>query len=616
MASAATLNATATIVNGHGLAASPDLASAISIYQNHTPLTLLANVYNNATTDGNVANVIVPLLNNINSASVGHFLLNTYPSNITPACSGSVSYYASGGLANATGTIQSQANYPFRNGLAGFASGFGLCYGSASGSLDTVGSLGMLSGKTYGDCGVGYTGITDLLTGGVGSEAALIGSIVAGWGTMYDATNINLIADPYVFGQNLLNQGLGSYGNLKNKLEAVGLNTIDITQPPLTGTISYPGDSEITHSSFIGQITLPTVDNIIETTTATGNSPEILRAIYATITGSDLASIVSATGFANKNNSLVTLADYINFNKVVGSVNVTQLAKYNVATFADFSGYLNSRLSKQPQTFNSWNSISEYLLSVSVPTLLHTTTTASTPVLNPGTASTLIAQVGSGNGPFGNPVMSDYLGAVAGIPYVDCLTTVNENYNLFAGTITPAMQALDKSIMDTYRDYWATGTTTTDPDTGATSTTYGNVTTSYVTANVGKVVANLNSITANLAFINAQTAYYKMLNSITSEVGNLSRAGIKFTSGSGTTMLLSFGSGIGQYGSPDSSGLGANQIIGKLITNDAYGDTIRAVIAESTNSQSTATNDPNPRQALAQASTQGIPLTTYLSQNK
>jgi len=80
--------------------------------------------------------------------------------------------------------------------------------------------------------------------------------------------------------------------------------------------------------------------------------------------------------------------------------------------------------------------------------------------------------------------------------------------------------------------------------------------------------------------------------------------------------LLSFGSGIGQYGSPDSSGLGANQIIGKLITNDAYGDTIRAVIAESTNSQSTATNDPNPRQALAQASTQGIPLTTYLSQNK
>jgi len=615
MASAATLNATATIVNGHGLAASPELTSAIAVYQNHTPLTLLANVYTNAQTDGNVANVIVPLLNNISSASVGHFLLNIYPSNIAPACSSSVSYYASGGLANVTGTIQSQANYPFRNGLAGFASGFSLCYGSASGSLDTVGSLSMLSGKTYSDCGVGYTGITDLLTGGVGSEANLLGSIVAGWGTMYDASNINLIADPYVFGQNLLNQGLGSYGNLKSKLEATGLNTADITQSSMIGTISYPGDSDLTHSSFIGQITLTTVDNITETTTATGNNPEVIKAIYATITGSDLAAIVSATGFSNKNNSLVTLADYINFNKVVGSTNVVELAKYNVATFADFSSYLNSRLSKQPQTFNSWKSISDYLQSVSVPTLSHTTTTASTPVLNPGTASTLLAQVGSGSGPFGNPVMSDYLGAVAGIPYTDSLTTINANYNLFSGAIIPSMQALDKSITDTYNDYWASGTAGTDPDTGAPTFTYGNVTTSYIIANVGKVTSALNSLTANAAFINSQTAYYTMLNSITSEVGNLSRASIKFTSG-GTTMLMSFGSGIGQWGGPDSSGLGANQIIGKLITNDAYGDTIRAVIAEATNSQSTSTNDPNPRQALSQANTQGIPLTTYLSQNK
>ena len=608
MASAATLNATATIVNGHGLAASPDLTSAIAVYQNHTPLTLLANVYTNAQTDGHVANVIVPLLNNISSASVGHFLLNIYPSNIAPACSSSVSYYASGGLANVTGTIQSQANYPFRNGLAGFASGFSLCYGSASGSLDTVGSLSMLSGKTYSDCGVGYTGITDLLTGGVGSEANLLGSIVAGWGTMYDASNINLIADPYVFGQNLLNQGLGSYGNLIDKLQATGLNTTDITQPPLTGTITYPAPGTLTHSSIIGQITLPIIENVTQTNTATGNNPSVVTAIYATITGADLAAIVSAAGFTKTTNELVTLADYLDFNKVVGNSVAAQLNQYNVKTFDDFSTYLHSRIGKQ--NFNTWTDISKYLSSVNVPTLAHTTTTATTPVLNPGTASTLGALVGSGSGPFGNPVMSDYLGAVAGIPYTTSYTTINSNYSLFAGPITTAMQSLDRSVIDTYTAYYASATTD-----GGGNVSYGNVDASMIASNVAKVNTALNSLTSNAIMINCQTAYYTMLNSITAEVSNLSRAGVKFTN-TNTSALLAFGFGIGSYGGTDTTGLGANQIIGNLITDDAYGDTIRAVIAEQVNSQATAGNDPNPRQALTQASAQGVPLTTYLSQNK
>ena len=608
MSSAASLNATATIVNGHGLGANPDLISAISTYQNHTPITLLANIFVNADIDSNVGNVLKPILSTVGStATHGQFLIDVYPSNITPVSSAGIARYGNS-LASTSGTIRNQANYPFTNGLSGFASGFVSCYGSAAGAVDIVGSLSMLNGKTYGQSGIGYTGITDLITGGIGSEANLLGEIVAGWGTMYDPTNINLIADPYVFGQNLLNQGLGNYGNLTAKLQATGLNTADITQAPLTGTITYPAPGSVTHSSIIGQIELPTVENVTETTTATGNNPSVVTAIYATITGNDLAAIVSATGFTKTNNSLVTLADYLDFIKVVGPNIAAQLDQYHVKTFTDFSNYLNSRVGKQ--NFNTWSDISKYLASVDTPSLTHTTTTANTPVLNPGTATTLGAIVGSGSGPFGNPVMSDYLGACAGIPYNTSYTTINSNYALFTGPIITAMRALDKSVIDTYTAYYANVSYD-----GNGNASYGDPDTSMVTSNVAKVDAALSALTANTILISCQTAYYTMLNSLLAEVSNLNRSGAKFTNSS-STMLFSFGQGIGSYGGPDTTGLGANQIIGNLITNDFYGDTIRAVIAEQVNSQATTGNDPNPRQALAQANAQGIPLSTYLSRNK
>ena len=609
MATAAQLNATAAIVNGHGIAPNPILASAISTYQNRRPMTLLSNVYVNAQTDSNVANIIIPVLNTIGTtATQGHFLLDIYPPNITATCSGSVSYYYSNALPSTSRTIQNQANYPFRNGLAGFASGFGLALGTASQAVDTIGSLSMLSGKTYAQSGVGYTGITDLLTGGIGSEANLLGTMVAGWGTMYNVTNINLIADPYVFGQNLLNQGLGSYGSLSDKLAATGLDVTDITQAPVTGTVTYPTASTVSYSSFVGEITLPTVANTTVTTTATGNNPGVIMNIYSTITGSDLKAIISATGFAGSVDQITTLADFLNFNKIVDSTTRNKLAQFGVTSFTEFSKYLNSRIGQQQ--FIDWAGVSKFLASIKVPALIYTTTTANTPVLNPGTASTLKSAVGTGSGPFGNPVMSDYMGAVAGIPYNTSYSTINSNYALFAVPIITAMTALDKSVTDTYTVYYASGV-----DDGGGNITYTLPDTGMIASNVAKVNAAMNALTANATLSDCQRAYYKMLNSITAEVTNLSAADIKFIN-YGSNSLLGFGQGIGGYGKPDTQGLGVDQLIGNLITNDVYGDTIRAVIAESINGQATSENDPNPVMALSQSSRQNIPLTTYLSQNK
>jgi hypothetical protein len=272
------------------------------------------------------------------------------------------------------------------------------------------------------------------------------------------------------------------------------------------------------------------------------------------------------------------------------------------------STYLNSRIGQKQ--FTSWEDISSYLASISVPTLNYTTTTANTSVLNTETASTLSSALGTGSGPFGNPVMSDYLGAVAGIPYNNSLTTINSNYGLFAGPVLTAIQALDKSVLDTYTEYYAN--VTYDSNGNA---SYGPADPTFVTSNVNKVNSALNGLTANSALINCQTAYYTMLNRLASEVSNLSKAGATFTN-YGTSALLGFGQGIGSYGGPDVNGSGSNQIIGNLITNDSHGDTIRAAIAEQVNSQATLGNDPNPRLALANANAQGVPLSTYLSQNQ
>jgi hypothetical protein len=608
MSSAASLNATATIVNGLGITPNPDILAAITTYQNHTPIQLLANIYTNAFSDGNVAVDLVPVLNTIgNTATHGQFLLDVYPGNITPVSSPGIVYYGNTlltpSLPSVSSTIRAQANYPFAHGLAGFAGGFTTAYGSASSSLDVVGSLYMLAGRTYGQSGIGYTGIIDLLTGGIGVEANLLGTIVSGWGTMYNVTNLNLIADPYVFGQNLLNQGLGTYGNLTVKLQAAGLNTTDITQAPLTGTSTFPVASNLSYSSVVGEITLPTVANTTVITTATGNNPSVVVNIYSTIAGSDLSAIISATGFTAGNAELKTLADFLDFTKVVGPTVAAQLHQYGVRTFADFSSFLHSRVGTRE--FNTWASLSTYLASISTPTLRYTTTTSSTPVLNTGTASTLSTLVGTGSGPFGNPVMSDYLGAVAGIPYNASFNTINSNYNLFTGTIITAMQNLDSAVVTAINNYEA----------NINANISGNIDTSVVSTDIVALNAALSALTANTALVECQTAYYTMLNSLSAEVANLNRAGIKFTN-TGSTVLLSFGQSVGSYGANDPSGLGANIIIGNLISNDANGDTIRAVIAESVNSQATGANDPNPRQAISQAKRQNIPLTTYLSQNK
>jgi hypothetical protein len=122
------------------------------------------------------------------------------------------------------------------------------------------------------------------------------------------------------------------------------------------------------------------------------------------------------------------------------------------------------------------------------------------------------------------------------------------------------------------------------------------------------------------AVATCNTGWYQMLNRISTEVANLNRAAVVFTSGT-TLGLLSFAENIGQTASDKQSTEGY-QFFANIITNDAAGDSIRAAVAEVINTQALTGvgvniyNNPDPRLKIYQSQAQNVPLTTYLSQNK
>ena len=656
MASAAQLNATLTIVNGQGLGVNPALLANLAEFQAHTTISTIKNIYSDANLA--VGNVIASI-NNIGSGVTNNlWVIDYYPSNITPASSAGISAWApntakpvgsfitNGGklytvtgnvysdsfgnvitnvsLAGVSDVVKKQGTICFDNGMVGFANVFTVAQGYATSVFDTVSSVHLLKDKTYGSSGLGYKNQTDLVTGGVGNTAPLLGGIVGGWGTMYNITNINLITDPYVFGQNLLNQNLGSYGNLSDNLAATGLDPTDITKVPQSSSTTSHTPSSITSQSFVGEVDLPIIANVTTTTTVTGNSPNVVMAIYANITGANLASIVSATGFTSTNTKLKTLADYLDFNKVIDSTLLLELQNLGINNFNDFTTYLNSRVGQG--FFKSWAALATFLNNLQVPVLGHTTTTADQNVLTPSAAAALNAHTGTGSGPFNNPVMTDYFGALAGIPYASTFQLFNKNYSIVAAPIIAAFAQLQSAITSyvaAYNAWSATGTPNTaiPPDPDNSSPPVGDPpSTSGMDSAVNTINSLLNS-TTGAGIDECNSAYYQMLNQLATEVNNLIKAGVVFGPAP-ANLLFGFGQRIGSLGAVDKTGLESDKIITNIITIDAAGDTIRAVIAESNNitilgtSGITMGNDPNPRQIYSQATSQNIPISTYISQNK
>jgi hypothetical protein len=324
---------------------------------------------------------------------------------------------------------------------------------------------------------------------------------------------------------------------------------------------------------------------------------------------------------------LLTLADYIDLKKVVAPDLYPSLNAIGIYTFAEFGQYIGKKLGQA--RFRSWTAMSTFLSSLETPTLTNLPTGANTNILYNNTITTLTNQFGTGSGPLGNPVMIDYLGACAGDPYTNRFYAINSNYDALAVNIVAPLSNLDRAIVDysnAYNAYLASeipdSAVPPDPPVGdgVPPDPLLLLPFSIVTSNVSAVNSALSSLPNVDSVAVCNSSWYLMLSRIPIEVANLNRAGVAFTAGT-TLGLLSFAETIGQTASDKTQAEGY-QFFANVTTNDAAGDSIRAVVAETLNTRAlngvgvNIYNNPDPRLKISQSQAQNVPLTTYLSQNK
>jgi hypothetical protein len=605
LASAIQLTAINTINSGYGLAPNTAVLSQIQQYQQQIPVNLFdtASVITLGTSDTTRSNIVNLISNIASGVTKGQWLLDLYPANITPVSSAGVSYNF-GSVPSFANTVQSQVMVPFSSGMSGFANVYSFSFAYVATSFDTVASANILQGKTYAQSGLGYAGPLDLATGGIGKSSSVLANVVSKFGTMYDINNISTIGDLYVFGQNLLNQNLGGYGNLADQLVANGLDITNLQAIPQSTTTTSLQSVTSSTNTPIGAVNIPTLATTTATTTVSGNSADVVNAIYESVTGSNLAIIANTTGVTTfVGSSITNLLDYLNLTKIVDSANLAQLNSFGITTLTGLGNYIHSKLGKG--NFNTWKDMSTLLISLEVPALKNTTANANTPILANSIVSSITTGSGGGSGPLGNPIFTDLLGAVTGYPYRNELAIINANYFEVAISINlPTLMQTLKNAVNTY----------------ASSPNSSNYTAlSTAVSNVNSALRSLSS-SSDAGLARAQTAYYQILNKITTEVGFLNKAGVTFGAGS-TNVLNSFAQGL-PTSAADKTQYNTYQFFGNLVTNDSYGDTIQAAVAENINTQLmnsvgiTLNNDPAPAQAIVQAQAQNVPLTTYLSQNQ
>lgn len=637
MSSALQLNAAASLLQGFGISPNQDLLKEILTYRANPkgPVQQWSIINQNTIANAVVAARVAPILATVPYNVVqGEFLIGTVPTGITNAGSTISSTGVSGTgtsnlvnngsvqIADVIGTLLYQAKAPFGNvdpGVGGiqytanFAGSYSAVRGFAGSTFDLIGTANILHGKTYSQTGLGYTGPTDLATGGVGVNAPLLANVIMNWGTMYDVTQVNLFADPYVFGQNLLNQGLGTVGNLSANLTAVGLDVANISVMPTSSVTNVPTTKTTSVTSIsadVGTFTLPTVANVKSSVTPTGNNPTVVLNIYNSITGANLTSITHATGFTSTN-SCKTLADFLDFTKVIDQKLQPKLNALGIQTLPQLATYLSTKLGSNK--FQSWQDMYTFLSNVQIPTLLHTSTTTSTSsVLLPAVNTALSKAFPlKGTGDYGNYTAADFLGATAGNVYLSAMRTINANYAGLSSATYAALQNLNTAIITCNTNYQAAVLSAHNAGTPDTATIVPDV--SGVTSAANALISAVQS-SSGTAFSASQTAYYTIVTKLVNEISLLAFANIKFSPGS-NVLAYGFSQQFPAAAASDYSGFRGDTLLANLITADQYGDTIRAAVAE-VNNNAAFPNDAKPGQALYNAGQQGIPLKTYLSRNK
>lgn len=421
------------------------------------------------------------------------------------------------------------------------------------GSLPSVSGLGSLATSVTGSLTSAIGSALPSITAGLGSK---MGGLTSALGTQGVGSNLTAEASgASQLTSDSLNASLASVGN---GLQSFG-TLYDFTNMPL-------GPMNLLHSlQAQGLADSVGINNDIIALDydPNGTVPDsVLTNIFSNVTGSDLQKIIDQTG-TQIVNPVVSLADLLNVENIMPPDAVTALG---VTPGSEGLASLSNAFTNLGIQVNNFQA-GAYIASMSTiptPNLDQLTT-----LIPDSVVANLTPNLGTGNGPSGNPTMLDMLGTIGGVVHTDSFTTINSaltnitNSSAGQNLLTAAVEFLNGGSLEDF-------------------TTAVNSFNSAISSD-----SSLSSLAdqANTAFSASQTQ-------LTKEQQNLSLVGVSlFTSSGapatqpasgGVTSIFNLGNKLHDFG-VDKQNLGHNELFNAIATNDLTGDAIRASLLEGRN---------------------------------
>lgn len=357
---------------------------------------------------------------------------------------------------------------------------------------------------------------TNGLSGVFGSQSNIntLSSALRNLGTAYDVTQLGKLYDPAVFIANLQKQGL--------------LPT--------------------------GFVTADNQDNLLNA--------------LSQVSGATLKTIISQTKIVLPEPLAVT-----NLSQLLELDMVFPASAVAVVPDNTMAGLANELLNLGGH-FTSFNELADVIASIEVPDIPYLN--AYTTLIPNAEYTRLTAKLGTGAGPYTNPLITDMLGTVAGVGITDNLTTVS---SALATTFTYASAtALGTALVNL-----ATACTT-----GNTIFIDSNIAATWTAANTFTTECNTTA-SLSTTVTAANTAIKSAQSHLTLELNNLSlaEANLDATAPIGITSTLGLVNSLHDYG-VDLYQLGYNTLFNNCLQLNVGGDAVKAALVEGRNINSQA----------------------------
>ena len=476
----------------------------------------LTSLLSQITTNSMISSIVnlrtAPNIGNVGGFDVANLTISSLPSVITQS-----------NVVADTVRAQALAIMPATTvtGLKDFIQILGAAASYSMQTAEVAGAVSQFKNQTFGNLGVGVTNYSQLVTSGIPATLIATGPYLKNFGTLYDFTDLTTVGTAQNLIKNLIAQGYDSYLGISN-------------------LISYQGFS-------VGNIKMI--------------PDKTLEVILSQIQGNQLQYILDQTG-ATVVAPVSTMFDLLKIQKFFPPDIITTSGYNSISALAN--GLINLGMAGTNITLGS------FLSSIEAPSLPHLNTL--TEVL----PATVVAQVssllGTGNGTFNNPTLSDIIGTAAGIVHTTSLLSVTTaistiSANTLGQTLTSTATALRSALV-------------LNADTTAANIAFYNAVQAVNSAALGRnwsaTISSANTgMAASLAQVNLENT-------------NLTKAAIPtYASGpttDGTTGsdFISFGGRLQNFGQ-DSMKIGYNAILTGMTTDDQAGEAIKAALAEGRN---------------------------------